>query len=98
MSTQLDIFYNTIPLSEYELRIAEMKAGTQNRVILDFFKNHPDQEWTPFQVQKYLNLFNTPITSIRRSITTLTKLGYLRMTPVKRMGEYGVFNNCWKSV
>ena len=97
-ATQLDIFYNTTGLSGEQLKEREMKAGTQNRLILDFFRMHPGLEFTPFQVQAHLNLTRTPITSIRRSITTLTGLGYLRMTNVKRMGNYGVENNCWRLI
>jgi hypothetical protein len=98
MNTQLEIFYNTIPLNGADLKERMMKAGTQNHVILQCFRERPMAELTPFEVQRILHLHTTPITSIRRSITTLTHLGYLRMTPVKRMGEYGVFNNCWKLV
>ena len=96
MEKELDLFYNTVPVEDTELEERKMKAGTQNKTILDFFRSHPSQEFTPFQVQYYCHLNHTPITSIRRSITTLTKLGYLRITPVKRMGEYGIMNNCWK--
>lgn len=98
MDTEFEIFFDTIGLTDQELEERKIKAGTQNRTILDFFRSHPNYEFTPFQVQRYCNMPNVPITSIRRSITTLTKLGYLRMTPVKRMGDYGTMNNCWKLV
>lgn len=92
---QLDLFYNTTNLFGSELKEHQMRAGTQNKIILDYFKSVPGLLLTPFDVQK---LFpgNVPITSIRRSLTTLTNLGYLLKTDNKRIGEYGEMNHTWK--
>jgi Fe2+ or Zn2+ uptake regulation protein len=98
MSTQLDIFYNTTSLAGPELKQREMRAGTQNRLILDIFKSLPDNSFTPFEILLMLpwEKFNTPITSIRRSITTLTNLGYLVKTAERRAGIYGDMNFTWR--
>ena len=98
MSDQLCLYFNTTNLQGRELKDRVMRVGTQNRIILDFFKEHPGKLFTPYDIQMDLlyQLRNTPITSIRRSITTLTDLGYLVKTDVKRPGIYGEMNYCWK--
>jgi len=89
-------YFNTTNLPEPELKERELRAGTQNRIILDFFKSHPGQSFTPFEVQRYVNLNNVPITSIRRAMTTLTDLGYLFKTDIKRPGIYNDQNYTWR--
>jgi hypothetical protein len=93
---QLEICYNTTGLSGAELRQREMRNGSQNRIILDFFKAHPNMLFTPFEVQRYTGLIRTPITSVRRSITTLADLGHLVKTNTMREGEYGELNHTWR--
>jgi Fe2+ or Zn2+ uptake regulation protein len=98
IKTLWEEYFNTTNLEGHRLKVATMKTGTQNRMILDIFRSHPDSLLTPFDV---LNLFpwekfNTPITSVRRSITTLTDMGYLYKTSVKREGVYGADNYCWR--
>jgi hypothetical protein len=95
-ATQLDIFYNTASLIGRDLVLHELKAGTQNAIILQLFKARPEWLFTPFQVKDILCLDKTPITSIRRAMTTLTDLGYLVKTKTRKMGEYGELNYCWK--
>ena len=94
---QLDIHFNTTNLSGSELKRREIKAGTQNAIVLAFFQRHPDGEFTPFDVQMYC-LSMTPITSVRRSMTTLTDLGYLVKTSNRRPGIYGELNYTWKII
>ena len=93
---QLDIHFNTTNLSGSELKRREIKAGTQNAIVLAFFRRHPDGEFTPFDVQPILPF--TPITSVRRSITTLTDLGYLVKTSNRKPGIYGELNYTWKII
>jgi len=102
METQLSmsIFHNTLNLPESELKARQFKAGSQNAKILEFFKWNPGKLYTPFEIQNYAcfsgNGYLTPITSIRRAMTDLTKLGYLEKTKEKRAGEYGELNYCWR--
>lgn len=100
MDTQLDIFYNTTNLAGPKLKAREIKAGTQNAVILQWFRQHPGQLFTPFDIIKHCfdgrGYFIAPITSIRRALTDLTKLGYLEKTDERRPGEYGDLNYCWR--
>jgi len=96
MDTQLDIFYNTTNLAGPKLKAREIKTGTQNAVILQWFKENPGRLYTPIEVAIHCNLRNTPITSIRRAITTLTNMGYLEKTDERRPGLYGDLNYCWR--
>lgn len=100
METQMDLFHNTIDLPESELKVRQLKAGSQNQIILSFFQSNPSGLFTPFDIIKYCfdgrGYWKAPITSIRRAISDLTKLGYLEKTKEKRAGEYGELNYCWK--
>jgi hypothetical protein len=100
METQMNLFHNTLDLPESELKVRQLKSGSQNAKILEFFKWNPGKLYTPFEIQNYVcilcNGYLTPITSIRRAMTDLTKLGYLEKTKEKRAGEYGELNFCWK--
>ena len=98
MDTQLDFYFNTTNIQGEELRQCQIKAGTQNAVILAFFRANPGKSFTPFEVKYGLkwHLNFPPITSIRRAISTLTELDYLIMTDELRAGEYGAVNHCWR--
>lgn len=94
-STQLDMWHNTIGLLPSEKIVKENKAINQNEKVLNFFKEHRYSDFTPSEVwlkfgQQY------PLTSIRRAISTLCKIGELVKTENKRMGFYGEMNYCWK--
>ena len=93
---QLSIFYNTTHMSESELMIRRVAASRQNTLILRFFQDNPQGYFTPFEVQKYSTLKDTPITSIRRAINTLTDAGLLIKTDRMKEGEYGAMNHTWK--
>jgi hypothetical protein len=60
------------------------------------FKTHPELSFTPVDV--HYNCFDesTPLTSVRRSITTLTKKGELQQTGEQREGLFGKKNYTWK--
>jgi hypothetical protein len=72
----------------------------QDSVVLEYFKQRPLAEFSPSQVLKKLinsNLINngTPITSIRRSISDLTKEGKLIKTSNKVPGMFGRPEHTW---
>jgi hypothetical protein len=94
-------YFNTTNLTGTVLKERQFRAGSQNSVILKFFSDRPGELRTPFEIWECLILCNkihrkTPDTSIRRSMTTLTKMGYLVKTDVKRAGEYGDETHCWR--
>lgn len=89
-------FYNTTRETGEILTKSHKKARSQDEIILDFFRSNPLKEFTPFEVQEGSGLLNCPATSIRRSITNLTKSGFLFKTENKKEGIYGKDNYCWK--
>ena len=99
MKEQLDIYFPTTPITDRERKEKCIRAGTQNARILEIFREHPQENFTPFEVQNIWfsrGYRNVPITSIRRAITSLTQLGYLIKTIETRQGEYGDINHTWR--
>ena len=92
-------YHNTTGLTGDALARQTVKTGTQNWLILQFFREHADWEWTPSEVWQRLNLPGVPLTSIRRGITDLTDPrngGYLVKTAAMRDGLYGKPEGCWR--
>lgn len=89
-------YHNTTNSSGQTLLIFEEKAQTQEEIILQFFKAYKS-DYTPDEVMRFLNFENTPITSIRRAITNLTKKGELIKTSIQRMGSYGKPTYSWRA-
>lgn len=85
-------FHNTVNLGGAALTEANQKASKQEDAILEFFNTHLGM-YTPCEVGAEFPQW--PITSVRRSITNLTKRGKLVKTSVKRQGQYGAVNFCW---
>lgn len=94
---QLSRHYNTT--HEPNKQELDRHANAQAKKILQFFKEHPGELFTPFDVQKSLRrglIMNSPITSIRRAMTNLTDKGKLVKTKIKRPGIYKAPNYCWR--
>tara|TARA_Y100000817_G_C16813086_1_gene525150 strand:- start:638 stop:982 length:345 start_codon:yes stop_codon:yes gene_type:complete len=92
------MFYNTTNEKKPELVEAWCRTAKQDTLVMDIFLNNPNQIFNPFEVQEHIiNKFgrNFPITSIRRSINTLTKDNILVKTDEKKKGKYGKSNYCW---
>ena len=89
-------YHNTTQISGIEL-VAEIdNAKKQNDKIMILFKNSPGQEYTPFEVMNIVFKGKTPITSIRRAMSNLTRDFKLLKTDTQRKGMYGKLNYCWK--
>lgn len=90
-------FYNTVNLNGLDLFSANKQVRKQDDIILQIF-SEDGEEMTPFEVDEILKRqgYSYPITSVRRSITTLTKEGKLEKTKTRRQGEYGQLNYTWK--
>ena len=87
------MFYNTTNETGDDLKQSHKKAKSQSDKILAFYKEN--QEASPSQVMLALPV-GTLITSVRRSITDLTKDGHLEKTTRKRIGLYGKPEYIWK--
>ena len=94
-------YYNTTQERGQSLACNWAKTAKQDDLVLLIFATNKEALFTPFEVQTilrddYEKLF--PITSIRRSINTLTEREALEKTTLKRKGRYGKSNYCWKYV
>lgn len=87
-------YYNTTNLKGAILKKNRKKAKTQEQIILAWFKKRK-KAYTPCEVRDKC-LKNTPLTSVRRAITTLTEKGLLEKTSIMRLGKYNKLNYCWK--
>ena len=73
----------------------DQMAQSQEEKILDWFIEHPHIEATPFNIQQWC-LPSSPITSVRRAMSDLTRDGNLEKTDRKAMEKYGMRNYQWK--
>lgn len=93
-------YYNTTNLKGSDLYRRIYQAEKQEDKVLAFFKYqehmHPGSVWSPFEVLKLVFAETVPVTSVRRSITNLTKAGYLVKTTFKVMGPYGMPSYTWR--
>jgi len=94
------VFHDTIPLEDEELKHARERASTQKDIVLSIFRDNALINFTPPEVLKILEEsgYKMLITSVRRSITDLTKEGRLRKCDYseRREGAYKTTNRTWK--
>ena len=99
MGAELElIFHDSVPIEEENLPEAREKAVKQKEIVLNFFKGHPDNNYTPYEVFDQTNESMMLLTSVRRSISDLTKEGRLIkcMYSKSREGAYGALNRTWE--
>ncbi|GAB3889747.1 hypothetical protein GCM10028803_00110 [Larkinella knui] len=99
---QPNLFHNTSDLTGQDLKEVTAQAQSQTQAVLNFFKKYPGMLFMPSEVhQKMVNLklinWRTPIQSIRRALTYLTRRGDLIKTPRKKAGSFGARHPeyCW---
>jgi hypothetical protein len=97
-----ELYFNTTNLSGSELVESKFKAGMLNSKVLLYFRLHPFDCYTRFELWKKLGIRNNPETSIGRALTNLTTLGYLVKMDgtngkpfVQRKGQYGKKEFAW---
>lgn len=92
------MFYNTTQEQGTELNDYQLKGLKQEDAIKELFSIYP--KLTPTGAwSRYIALTgknNTPLTSIRRCISDLTKDGYLVQTGEKSEGLYGRNEFVWR--
>ena len=89
-------YYNTTSEEGQLLKLYREKALTQDEILYNFFSKYKHQSFTPYEIQK--KVFNgfAPITSVGRSLNTLTNQNKIKMTGEKRKGQFNRDVNCWK--
>jgi hypothetical protein len=94
------LFHNTVPIPEEQLPEARDTAAKQNGIVLDFFRKRFAYKYTPTKVHEILESEGEKIllTSVRRSITNLTKMGRLIKCSwdEREMGAFGTPNRTWR--
>jgi hypothetical protein len=89
-------YHVTTDISAKEQIKREVRCNRQERIILEIFKKHrilsPSHAWKKWNEENDV----VPITSVRRAISNLTKLGYLTKTNAMVDGLFGDREHCWK--
>lgn len=92
-----DSYYNTNREKGATLAKSNAKAGTQEDQILEFFQRLGyEVHKAPHQVRLAIFPLKTPITSVRRGMTNLSKAGKLEKTDNMTMGPWGKMVHTWK--
>jgi len=89
-------YHNTTDSSGQTLIEYNQKAQSQEEKILQFFQEHALAEYSPSEVHEYTYSRNTPLTSIRRAISNLTRQGFLVKTTAQTKGYYGKLEYKWR--
>ena len=105
-SKKTNEYHNTTKLKEPLLSECTTKALTQNSLVLYYFQGASQsmiQDRSPSQCHTDLiNVgvlaYHTPLTSIRRSISTLTKRKLLRKTNIQINSTYDRPEYTWELV
>jgi len=85
------MYYNTTNVRDKERAFYMNQAKTQDEFILQLFKQHDYQHLTPTQVLNMCEGYgkNWPITSIRRSLNTLSNSNSIIKLPTTSLSMYG---------
>ncbi len=89
-------YYNTTHLRGQQLARYESQAARQGDIVAEFFRRNPGIDAAPHEVHEVLGLSGAPLTSIRRAMTNLTKVGILEKTDNKVDGPYGKPAYTWR--
>lgn len=101
------VFHDTVPIEEEHLEDAHEKAAKQTALILEIFRLQPDRNFTAHEIKEIVDSHYSImgcnefilITSVRRSITTLTKKLVCLIKcqwSERRMERYGRSNRTWR--
>ena len=90
-------YYPTTPLTAAQMAEAIAAAEQQDAAVVAIFRRHAGQMLTPSRVWEIGRAHGSRwlLTSVRRSITTLTDDGVLAKTNVTVMGPHGRPECCW---
>ena len=92
----MNSFHNTTQEQGEILVSSETKARTQDEKIYKFFQVAPPHKFTPEEVWKTVFDAHTPLTSVRRAMSNLSKINKLWKTREQTTGMYNKTINYWK--
>lgn len=90
-------YYNTTQLETKQHDLAMSNASMQDFIVMTVFHEN-NKPMSPSDVHKKAFGDNTPLTSTRRSISNLTKSGFLFKTPAQKRGVFGKPEYLWELV
>ena len=91
------MYFNSTNLHGQQLSGYRVRASRQDDSILEFFLANPKAEVTPNDLHRMIpSLMGAPLTSVRRSFSTLTDRGYLLKTDEQIPGPYGNPITLWR--
>jgi len=88
-------YYNTTQLGGEHLRSARAAAAKQDAQIATWFRINQNTAATPSTIWSLVFERKVPLTSVRRSMTTLTNRGVLRKMEEQAPGIYGRPEHYW---
>jgi len=94
-------YHNTTNQTGEQLYIFSVAAKSQDEIVLNFFSNYPNHDFSPSKLHDYLIKYQlidaaTPLTSIRRALTNLTGNGKIIKTDKKLMSKFNRPEYVWK--
>jgi len=92
-------FFNSVNLDGESLQRATARALGQNDLVARIFEANPHRKFSPSQLKELIaRKFDrySPLTSWRRSVTTLTKEGFLVKLDEQVPGAYGEPEHLWQ--
>ena len=92
-------FYNTIQIEGVGLHLEEEKAKSQEKAILQIFKQFSEYAFRTYDIEQLLkrHLVEFNHESVKRSITNLTKRGFLvKSEKATCPGPYHLPVNVWQ--
>ena len=98
IETQQRVYHNTTNLAGAELKQREMRATSQARMILEYWRENPEKQMTPWDIVRIFGWPERKKVSAGRAFTDLTrcKEAYLIKTTEKRKEACGDWNHVWK--
>lgn len=91
----MEKFYNTANETAIQAELFTEKNESQDEIVIGIFQN-VKRPMGASDVFKRYPIANTPITSLRRAITNLSKEGFLMDTGYQKMGMYGKKEKLWQ--
>lgn len=83
----INCWHNTTDLQGQDLKDHKFQAGKLNRKVLDFFKSHSYENYTPYEIWKALGINSVIKSSVQRSMTDLTTMDYLEKLDGKERSD-----------
>ena len=88
-------YFNTTGVEQPQLGVFINDALKQEDAVMAFF-DQPNNGYTPSMIHAVWPVDNTPLTSVRRAMTQLTRKGRLVKTDIKVDGMYKRPEHVWR--